>query len=185
MEPTHLPERIASERLVLRRHRAELAERMFAAVDRDRARLRVYLPWVDGIAAVEDEAAYLRSADEAWDGHTLYDYGMFLRDGDAYLGNLGVHSIHWRNAVCELGYWIVGDYAGRGLVGEAVRAVEAVCFGHGFARVEIRCASHNVKSAAVPMRGGYTFEGTLRSNAVVNGRRVDTLVFAKLPADPP
>ncbi len=180
MEPKHLPEEIMGDRIVLRKHVPALAQTMFDYVNKDRERLRVYLPWVDSTKTVDDEVKFIAFTHDSWNKHTLYGYGIFRRSDDTYMGNVGVHSIAWKNEVCELGYWILGEFEGQGYVSDAVRTIESACFAAGFQRIEIRCASSNFKSASVPMRTGYTMEGCLRSNMIVNEKRVDTLVFAKI-----
>jgi ribosomal-protein-serine acetyltransferase len=183
MEARHLPQEIMGERIVLRKHTQDLAQNTFDYVDKDRARLRVHLPWVDGIKSVEDEVKFISLALKSWDEQSLYGYGHFLKSDNRYMGNIGVHSIQWKNEVCELGYWILGDFEGSGYVSDAVRLIEKACFDVGFQRVEIRCSSSNFKSASVPMRTGYTMEGCLRSNRIVNGARVNTIVFSKIKGE--
>lgn len=184
MEPAFLPTRIETSRLSLRRHSLELAETMFQCVDGDRQRLREFLPWVDGTRTVEDTAKYIRSTLEAWDKGTGFDYGIFDRESGAYMGNLGLHAIQWEHECCEMGYWILGVFEGRGFMSEAVSALEQACFSLGFHRVEIRCSSKNQRSAAVPARLGYHLDGTLRGNAIEYGEHRDTRVFGKLRTDP-
>ncbi len=96
------------------------------------------------------------------------------------MGNIGVHTIVWEHGRCEIGYWLLGDFEGRGYMSEAVLALEQACFLHGFHRVEIRCSSQNLRSARVPRRCGYTLEACLREDAWENHQWRDTLVFSKL-----
>lgn len=183
MENTFLPEEIAGERVILRRHKAELAQTMFDYVNKDRIRLRVHLPWVDSTNSVDDEANFIHFANESWNKFSLFDFGIFRITDGVYMGNIGVHSIDWKNEVCELGYWILGEFEGQGFVTEAVGALEDACFAIGFERVEIRCSSMNFRSASVPLRCNYTMEGCLRGNRIVNGKRVNTFVFSKLKVE--
>ena len=162
MQKQTLPTLFRTERLLLRRHQLKLASEMFAGVDGDRERLRQFLPWVDGIRAVADETAYIRQTRQQWEAGQLFDYGLFRQDDQQYLGNLGVHHIVWAHARCELGYWILGQYEGRGYISEAVQGLASLLFSKGFNRIEIRCSSLNLRSAAVPRRLGYVHEGTLR-----------------------
>ena len=183
MEKRSLPERIEGSRVVLRRHELELAELMFRAVDQDRKRLRRFLPWVDQTLEVIDELAYIQLARDRWDEQTLFDYGLFRRDDGAYLGNVGVFALQWRDDVCELGYWICEASEGQGYVSEAVRTLEATLFQVGFHRIEIRCSSLNLRSSRIPERNGYRLEGTLRESAIEHGQYRSTLVYGKLSTD--
>jgi ribosomal-protein-serine acetyltransferase len=183
LKPVLPPEEIGGARLRLVRHTLDIAERMFGYVDEDRARLRVFLPWVDGTRTLEDECGYIRMTRENWELHQLFDYGLFRREDDLYLGNVGVHSISWQHRRCEIGYWILGRFEGQGYISEAVRALETVFFGLGFHRIEIHCSSHNLRSASVPKRCGYRLEGTQRDDRIEDGAYSDTLIYGKLESD--
>jgi ribosomal-protein-serine acetyltransferase len=180
MEKSHLPEVIEGSRITLRKHRPELAELMFSYVDRDRARLAGFLPWVEFTRTLEDERSYISLARAKWEIHELYDYGIFENTSGYYLGNIGVHNIAWEHERCEFGYWILGDFEGKGYVSEAVTRLEQACFQLGFHRVEIRCSSRNLRSARVPGRCGYTLEACLREDVWEEEGWRDTLIFAKL-----
>ena len=183
MEKQPFPDSLDGPRVALKKHSPDEAERMFRYVDRDRERLRRFLPWVDATTSVADEATYIQGALAKWDACAMFDYGLFRKSDDLYLGNIGVHSIAWSHERCELGYWILGDFEGQGLVSEAVGLVERAAFALGFHRIEIRCSSANQRSANIPRRSGYRLDGVLREDAVDNGRYRDTLVFSKLAGE--
>ncbi len=180
MERKTFPELIVSPRLELRKHSLELAETMYRYVDQDRARLRIFLPWADAVNSVEVEANYIRMTHANWEKGTLFDYGIFEKATGTYMGNVGVHNIAWAHDRCEFGYWILGKFEGKGFTSEAVEALEKVCFGLDFHRLEIRCSSHNPKSAAIPRKLGYALDGTLKEDTIEQGAYRDTLVFGKL-----
>jgi ribosomal-protein-serine acetyltransferase len=152
---------------------------MFEAVDSSRAHLLRFLPWVDFLKSVDDEAKWIGGCVRAWKERTQFVYAMFLADG-TYIGNIDAHHIDWNHHRVELGYWIAKEHEGHGYVGESVCALEQKLFAVGFHRIEIRCNTRNKRSSNIPRRNGYKFEGTLRQDAVENGRYRDTMVFAKL-----
>jgi ribosomal-protein-serine acetyltransferase len=168
-------ERLEGPRVVLRRYEVGDADRMFATIDADRARLRTFLPWVDLIRSAEDELTYVRSAALQWMEGKLFDFGIFAHEGGAYLGNIGAHTISWADDRAELG-------EGKGIMSEAVGLLEAELFRLGFHRIEIRCSDQNARSAAVPRRAGYVHEGTLREDVFERGVRRSTMVWGKLRA---
>ena len=185
MQPTPLAELLTGTRIVLKRHSPDRASAMFAAIDRDRERLRRFLPWVDPTRSESDTVRYIESAIQKWNDHSGFDYAIFLKESDTYLGNVGVQSISWPNDRCELGYWILGPYEGQGFVSETVELLERTLFEHGFHRIEIRCSSLNSRSANIPQRLGYHLDGTLRDDSVEHGKRRSTLVFTKLKSQSP
>lgn len=183
MEKTTPPEQIFTERLVLKKHSPELAEIMFAYVDRDRERLGQFLPWVVHTRTVFDEINYIAMTQRLWENHDMFDYGLFRQQDNRYLGNLGVHNLAWAHARCELGYWILGEFEGQGYITEAVAALEASLLGLGFNRIEIRCSDLNRRSGGVPERLGYRLEGILRQQSFEMGAFRDTRVYARLRSE--
>jgi RimJ/RimL family protein N-acetyltransferase len=180
MEPFQFADRLDGDRIYLKKHDLSLAKTMFEYVDRDRKRLELFLPWTDYIHSAEDEENYIRSTHDKWEQMVLFDYGIFTKDTNRYMGNVGVHTIQWEHNCCELGYWILGDFEGQGFMSESVQVLDKYAFDNGFHRVQIRCSSINERSSAVPTRCGYVHEGTFRENAIERGKYRDTKMFSKL-----
>jgi ribosomal-protein-serine acetyltransferase len=178
-----LPPRLEADRICLKRNSPENASELFAAIDDDRARLAEFLPWIELTRTIDDQASYLRMTNERWESFQLFDYGIYRKSDSRYLGGCGVHTISWQNGRCELGYWILRDFEGQGFVAEAVRMLEKALFDLGFNRLEIHCSSSNVRSAKIPRACGFSLEGTLRQDELIDGRYYDTYVFAKLKSD--
>lgn len=180
MEKKNLLSEIEGARIVLKKHQESLAATMFSYVEKDRSRLERFLPWVSATKTVEDEIRYIQRTHIAWDSKILFDYGLFRKNDGLYLGNIGLHSIHWESNRCEVGYWILGKFEGQGYMSEALRILEAHAFDIGFHRIEIRCSSHNQRSANVPLACGYIFDGVLKENSFEQGQYQDIFVFSKL-----
>jgi RimJ/RimL family protein N-acetyltransferase len=104
MEKKAFPLKIESDRIVLKKHELGLAPLMFSFVEKDRERLRKFLPWVDDTKSVQDEIDYITMTRENWDAFQRFDYGIFRKSDDQYMGNVGVHSISLTHERCELGF---------------------------------------------------------------------------------
>lgn len=180
MNKQNLREVLTGERIELRKHSVSMAQTMFDYVQADRDRLDQFLPWVQYINTVEDELNYIKSTHKRWEEGTLFDYGIFDKTTNIYMGNVGVHTIKWNHECAELGYWILGKFEGHGFMSDAVKLLEAELFRVGFHRVEIRCSDINARSANVPIRCGYHLDGMLRENAIEKGKFRNTKVFSKL-----
>jgi RimJ/RimL family protein N-acetyltransferase len=180
VEKKYLSEKLTGERIYISKHDVSLAQTMFDYVQEDRDRLDEFLPWVEYIKSVKDEENYILSTHERWNSHTYFDYGIFLKESDTYIGNIGVHSIRWAHNCAELGYWILGKFEGHGYMSEAVKLIEKHLFEEGFHRVQIRCSDLNERSAGVPERCGYIYEGTAREDAIEKGKYRNTKTFSKL-----
>ena len=180
MEPKNLPESIYGQRIVLKKHTLDLAGIMFSYINQDRKRLAQFLPWVEKTQSKDDSLTYINLTHKDWIEKSVFDYGIFSIANDEYMGNVGLHTIAWPHNRGEIGYWILGKFEGQGFISEAVSFLEKESFSIGFHRLEIRCSSHNARSASVPRRLGYHHDGTFVDHVIENGKYRDTLIFSKL-----
>jgi ribosomal-protein-serine acetyltransferase len=154
-------------------------EEIFRATEANRAYLREWLPWVDATRSVEDTRAFVaRSMDQVRvsDGFQC----RILHEGQ-FAGMVGYLYHDWKNLRTEIGYWLREDLQGRGLMTRSAKALVDFAFINlGLHRVEIRAATDNRRSRAVPERLGFVQEGVLRDAAWLNDRFIDLVVYAKL-----
>lgn len=82
---------------------------------------------------------------------------------------------------CELGYWLASDFAGKGVMQKACKALMGYLFGElKMNRVEARCSTRNVKSQATLERLGFQQEGVLRNRSADESGLHDELVLSLL-----
>ena len=155
------------------------ADELFALTDANRGYLRQWLPWLDSVRRVDDTRTFIRAAQAQAarnDGVQLA-----LRVDGCIAGIVGHHQIDWRNRITSLGYWIGEAYQGRGLTTAACRVLITRAFDAArLNRVEIRCASGNHRSRAIPVRLGLREEGRLRDAEWLYEHFVDHVVYAAL-----
>ncbi len=145
-------------------------------VDRNRERLREWLPWVDPSRMAEDTRAYIRSCLES-EGKQL-SFGIYV--GGAVVGSAGLE-IDPENRSAMIGYWLDASFEGRGLVTEASRALCQHAFEElGLHRVWISVDPANVRSLGIPERLGFREEGRFREDMFLTGRFRDTIVYGLL-----
>jgi RimJ/RimL family protein N-acetyltransferase len=176
-----IPERIITDRLLLRCWERTDAPTLRAAIDASLAQLREWLPWavaeptpVEELALRLDTFAGRFRAGEDW------AFGVFdLRTADV-LGGAGLHRREAADAL-EIGYWLRADVVGRGLATEAVEALADVALGQaGAVRLELRCDPRNARSIAVARRAGFRHVTTLVGNpATPSGEPRDTMVWER------
>ncbi len=155
------------------------AEQVFAVVDRERAYLREWLPWVDKTTEVEYTANFIKISLEQFAHQQGIAAGIWR--GGEFIGGIGTHNTDWVNRKVEIGYWLASGFQGRGIVTAACRALINDAF-HEWKlnRVEIHCATGNEKSCAIPKRLGFQFEGTLRAAQLLRGTYMDINVYSML-----
>ena len=80
-----------------------------------------------------------------------------------------------------MGYWLASEFRGRGVMTKACQAVVEAAFTHyQLHRIEIRCATGNKRSCAIPRRLGFDYEGTLREAEWLYDHFVDLEVYSML-----
>ena len=98
------------------------------------------------------------------------------------VGSIGIFrqgNIHRQTA--ELGYYIAEEYWGKGIMTEAVKQIcEYVFDKSDIIRIYAEPFSYNVASCRVLEKAGFQYEGTLRSNAVKNGKVIDMKMYSLL-----
>lgn len=104
---------------------------------------------------------------------------------DKVVGSIGVFrqgNIHRLTA--ELGYYIAEEYWGRGIMTEAVRQIcEYVFDKSDIIRIYAEPFEYNIASCRVLEKVGFQYEGTLRNNAVKNGKIIDMKMYSLLKAE--
>jgi ribosomal-protein-serine acetyltransferase len=161
-------------RLLEERH----APTLFTVIEENRDHLSG-LPFVDATHVEDDSLSFVRHSLEQFARNEGFAAGIW-KDG-GLIGVIGTLKIDWLNRKVEIGYWIARAFQGQGIMTDACRAV----INHAFAewdlhRVEIQCASTNLKSSAVARRLGFALEGTRREAHLVSGAYHDLQVFGML-----
>jgi ribosomal-protein-serine acetyltransferase len=164
--------------LLEERHAGEV----FAVVDRERAYLREWLPWVDPTRTADAILKFIKDSLQQFASNEGFAAGIW--SGEEFAGVIGTHKVDWQYRKAEMGYWIASKFQGRGIVTDAARAV----IDHAFVawklnRVEIHCATGNAKSCAIPQRLGFQFEGVHRQAQLLNGSYLDINVYSLLAGE--
>ncbi len=180
MGKQYLSELIKGERISLKKHEIELADKMYQYVVEDRERLSVFLPWPNLIKSVDDEINFINRCNKSWDEQVSSHYGIYRNSDDEYMGNISSFSFNWTSGSCEIGYWILGKFEGKGYMSDAVKLIEKTLYGMGFNRVVIRFDPNNKRLGSIPKRLGYKLEGTLRDAIYVDGQHQNLKVYSKL-----
>jgi len=158
------------------------AEPVFAVVERNRAYLREWLPWVDFTASPEDVRRFILKVREQFDAGRGPQCAVWI-DGSV-AGSIGCHPIDWPNRHCSIGYWLEERYQGKGIMTRCCQNVLDYLFDDlGLHRVAIQCGVANSRSCAIPERLGFRREGLVREGEWVNDRWLDMVLWGMLEHD--
>ena len=168
-----------TESVELRQLVRDDAEELSLLIDRNRAYLREWLPWLDSSIGINDAARFIgRSAEQAEDDNGLT---LGIVSEGRLAGVIGQHYVDSLNRRTEIGYWIDADHQGRGIVTRATaRLVDYAYQKQDCNRVILQCAVGNLKSRAVAERLGFVQEGVLREAEWLYDHYVDLVVYSML-----
>jgi RimJ/RimL family protein N-acetyltransferase len=171
--------------VALRLWRADDAAALVDALDGDDQIAR----WLDSIPqpyTYADAHAWLSQTVHSWAEGNACPFAVVDAETGRLLGGIG---IRWTDPVIqtgEVGYWAREDVRGRGLTTRALSLVtDWALVAVGCERVVVRADTENVPSQRVAERAGFVREGVERSArfSARQGRRVDFVVYSRLPGD--
>jgi ribosomal-protein-serine acetyltransferase len=103
----------------------------------------------------------------------------------ALIGRCGLR-INPYAGMADVGYWIDGDYEGRGIVRRATHALVSMAFAElELSRVELRTSVDNTRSRGLAERLGFKFEGTVPGALRFIQRSDDVAMYCVTAADWP
>ena len=158
------------------------AEELHALIERNRAKLAMWIQWAEH-QTLEDTIEFVRRAREKEANGTGIDCAIV--GDDRILGVVGLPSINAPNRSASIGYWLDEAQQGHGIVTAAVALLIDYAFGERqLNRLEIHVDIENTRSRAVAERLGFSYEGTLRQSYRVGERYSDDAVYSLLASDP-
>ena len=161
-----------------KRHAEELAD----LIDSSRSYLREWLPWIDFSKTTEDSEQFIQRSLEQFARNDGFQLAIHYKGKIA--GIIGLHAINWSNRSTSIGYWLGEGFQGNGLMTKATAAVVRYCFEKlELHRIEIRAATGNTKSRAIPERLGFQKEGCIRECEWLYDHFVDHYVYGLLRKD--
>lgn len=166
----------------IRRWSLDDAKDLAAAISNPKVQdnLRDGLPFPYTEQDAKDYISYIMSADE----NDTFAFAIVA--DERVIGSIGAFrqsNIHSQTA--EIGYYIAEPYWGRGIMTDAVKQLCEYVFSHSnIIRLYAEPFAFNLGSCRVLEKAGFRYEGTLRSNAVKNGRVMDMKLYARLRDDP-
>ena len=129
---------------------------IYRAIDLHRDDLRRWLPFVDGLHSVAEEKNFL--------------------------SGLCAEVPELRNYTFKIGYWLLPEFRGRGIMSRCVARLCLWAFDvRTMNRVQIKCAVGNLSSNAIPRRLGFRLEGVERAGEYAGeGRYYNLNVYSLL-----
>lgn len=136
------------------------AAEVYLAIDSHREYLSVWLPFVPLMKDVADIEEYICFVS---DEKNQSDCVFAIRKNSDFVGLVGLKNIEPWNHRAEIGYWMLPEHGGSGIMTRSVHrlmcwAVEELDMN----RFQICCGVANYPSNAIPKRLGFVLEGVQR-----------------------
>jgi ribosomal-protein-alanine N-acetyltransferase len=129
----------------------------------------------------EDALEHIAMIDSKIDSNEGINWAITLKDNPKLIGIIGHYRIKPEHYRAEIGYMLLPEYQGKGIISEAVR--EAVKYGFNVMNlhsIEAIIAPENYGSAKVLEKNGFVKEAHLRENEFYEGRFLDTVIYSIL-----
>ncbi|MEM8522252.1 GNAT family N-acetyltransferase [Flavobacterium sp. PL12] len=169
---------LETERLILRRVNSNDIKEVLAL--RSNAETMKYIPR-PLLKNDEDALAHIAMIDEKIESNEGINWAITIKGDPRLIGVIGHYRIKNEHYRAEIGYMILPEYNGRGIVTEAVR--EAVKYGFEVMKlhsIEAIIEPDNLASAKVLEKNGFIKEVHLKENEFYDGRFIDSVIYSIL-----
>jgi len=155
------------------------SEELLPLIEKNRAYLREWLPWLDMTRDIDEMIAFIDASIRQHAAGLGFQAGIWHQN--QIVGVIGYHHLEWANHSTCIGYWISEQFQHRGIMTKSCRALVEYAFEEWHLnRIEIRCAIGNTRSRAIPERLGFKPEGLLNEAEWLYDHYVDHVVYGML-----
>ena len=170
------------DQIELRMLGLEHAYALYTLVDENRQHLREWLPWIDQTQSVENTKEFIQLTLKQYVDNNGIQAGIWVKGQLA--GVIGYHMFNWQHKYTSIGYWLGEGYQGKGIMTKACETFINYAFDTlDMNRIEIRCASGNYRSQAIPKRLGFKEEGRIRCGEWLYDHYVDHIIYGLIAVD--
>lgn len=172
---------LSTNRLTLRRVIADDAPHLLAYLSKPEVVRHMGL---DPFTSLEDALEEIAWYDSILEEGTGVRWGITLTGQNEVIGSCGFLNVSAKHQRAEIGFELSSDHWGRGIAGEALRAVVRHGFAQlGFHRIEALVEPANTASQQLLERVGFTREGLLRGYEFTRGKYDDLYMYSLLETD--
>ena len=169
---------LETERLYLRRVANEDVNEIFLL--RSNKETMKFIP--RPLAKTEEDAlAHIALIDSKIEANEGINWAITLKNNSKLIGIIGHYRIKPENYRAEIGYMLLPEYHGKGIITEAINVVVK----YGFEKMKLHSIEaiidpENYASEKVLQKNGFVKEAHLIENECYEGRFLDTVIYSKL-----
>ena len=134
------------------------------------------------LATNKDEAlAHIKMINDKIEANEGINWAITIKGNPKLIGVIGHYRIQPENHRCEIGYMILPQYNGQGIVTEAVKVV----LEYGFDDLQMHSIEgvidpNNIASERVLLKNGFAKEAHILENEFWDGKFWDTVIYSLL-----
>jgi RimJ/RimL family protein N-acetyltransferase len=157
------PERIETQRLVLRCYRSADAAGILELVQQNREQLIREFRQMADLRSLDDTQAFTAEKQGQWNAAKTFCYGIWRKQAEEQIGQMQVKNISWEIPAAELGYFIDRSSQRQGYASESIRGILRSAFEElRFQRIFVRILPSNRESLSLAVKLGFQQEGLHR-----------------------
>ena len=167
---------LETERLLLRRVNFNDLKEIFAL--RSNADTMKYIPR-PLVKTDEDALEHIAMIDTKIEANEGINWAITFKDDPKLIGIIGHYRIKPEHYRAELGYMLLPEYQGKGIISEAVK--EAINYGFNVMKLhslEAVIAPDNYASAKVLEKNGFVKEAHFKEYEFFEGRFLDSIIYS-------
>jgi ribosomal-protein-serine acetyltransferase len=158
---------------------ADDVEMIFTAIDSNREHLREWLPFVDATLSQQDTGSFIQSVVKSNCEKKDFLYCIFYKE--KFAGLVGLKEVDHGNKKTEIGYWLIEEMQGKGIMLQSCRALMDYAFEElKLNRIQLKVALENKKSDQIPILLKLQYEGIERQGEWIENKFHDLKVYSIL-----
>ncbi|MDI1306153.1 MAG: GNAT family N-acetyltransferase [bacterium] len=169
---------LETERLVLRRVNENDANEIFAL--RSNPETMKYIPR-PLVKSIDDALEHIAMIDAKIESNEGINWAITYKDNPKLIGIIGHYRIKPEHFRAEVGYMLLPEFHGKGIISEAIKEV----VNYGFNEMKLHSIEaiidpENFGSARVLEKNNFVKEAHLKENEFYEGRFLDTVIYSIL-----
>lgn len=174
---------LETERLVLRRVDKNDVNEIFSL--RSNVETMKYIPR-PLVKNIEDALEHIAMIDSKIEANEGINWAITLKGNPKLIGIIGHYRIKPEHFRAEIGYMLLPEFQGKGIISEAIKKTVDYGFNEmGLHSIEAIIDPENTASAIVLEKNNFVKEAHLKENEFYEGRFLDTVIYSLLKKNNP
>ena len=172
---------IKTERLLLRQFVDSDLERVFRGLSHPDI-IKYYGVSYDTLEATKEQMKFFADLENCGTGIW---WAIFSVDNKTFYGAGGLNNLSHKHRKAEIGFWLLPDFWGKGIMKEAMPLICNYGFNKlGLHRIEGLVETENANCKRAMAKLDFRHEGTMTDCEIKNGKFISLDIYAKLNEEP-